>query len=167
MWAMNGIGYHLLFFAAINPAANLFGIIVILQALILAAALAPVRGIRFQTGRDFRSFASLSFVLYAMLIYPVLGVVAGHGMMAGPMFGVAPCPTTIFTIGMLLLAQGGWVVRLSIIPFLWSLVGLAAALQLGIPEDLGLPIVGVVLAVVLVVEAYENRRSLIALPLAR
>ena len=53
--------------------------------------------------------------------------------MTGPLFGVAPCPTTIFTIGMLLLARGGWVVWLSIIPLLWSLVGLAAALQLGFP----------------------------------
>ena len=51
-------------------------------------------------------------------------------------------PPTIFTIGLLLLARGTWVVWLSIIPFLWSLVGLAAALQLGIPEDLELPVGG-------------------------
>ena len=81
----------------------------------------------------------MSFIVYALLIYELLGCWAGHGLMAGPLFGVAPCPTTIFTIGMLLLARGGWVVWLSIIPLLWSLVGLAAALQLGIPEDFGLP----------------------------
>jgi hypothetical protein len=70
------------------------------------------------------------------------------------MFGVAPCPTTIFTIGMLLLARGRWIAWLSIIPFLWSLVGLAAALQLGIPEDFVLPLAGVVLMIVLGVAAF-------------
>ena len=72
--------------------------------------------------------------------------------MAGPMFGVAPCPTTIFTIGMLLLARGKWVARLSIIPILWSLVGLAASWQLGIPEDFGLPVVGICLVIALILE---------------
>ena len=71
--------------------------------------------------------------------------------MAGPMFGVAPCPTTIFTIGVMLIARGIWVIWLSIIPFLWSLIGLAAAIQLGIPEDLAMPVAGAVLAAVLLV----------------
>jgi hypothetical protein len=80
-----------------------------------------------------------------MLIYPVLGIWADHGLMAGPMFGVPPCPMTIFTIGMLLLARGLWVFWLSIIPFLWSLIELMAALHLGMYEDLGLPLGGIVL----------------------
>jgi len=77
---------------------------------------------------------SVSFIIYALLIYPILGIWAGHGLMAGPMPGVAPCPTTIFTIGMLLLARGGLVPWLAVVPILWSLVGLAAALQLGAPR---------------------------------
>jgi len=72
------------------------------------------------------------------------------------LFGVAPCPTTIFTIGMLLLARGRWVVWLSIIPLLWSLVGLAAALQLGIPEDFGLPAAGFGLVSALIIEKFRT-----------
>ena len=79
--------------------------------------------------------------------------------MQGPMFGVAPCPTTIFTIGMLLLASGSWVAELSIIPFAWSLVGLAAALQLGIPEDFGLPVAGLVLLFFVAGEAFRAWRA--------
>jgi hypothetical protein len=71
---------------------------------------------------------------------------------------VAPCPTTIFTIGILLLARGNWVLWLSIIPVLWSLVGLAAAVQLGIPEDLGLPVAGLLLVVALVSDAINVRK---------
>ena len=67
--------------------------------------------------------------------------------MTEPMFGFALCLTTIFTIGMLLLTRGCWVVQLSIIPILWSIVGLAAALQFGIAEDFALPIAGFILLI--------------------
>jgi Family of unknown function (DUF6064) len=167
MWALNGIGYHLLFFATINPAAKVFAGLFILQALLFAASMFPAAEIAFKTGRDFRTRAAFACIMYAMLIYPVLGVWAGHGMMAGPMLGVAPCPTTIFTIGILLLARGRWVPWLSIVPILWSLVGLAAALQLGIPEDLGLPVAGIVLAIVLAIEARNARNGLSAAPSSR
>ena len=106
-----------------------------------------------------RSWAGGALIFYAFLIYPILGMRAGHGLMAGPMFGVAPCPTTIFTIGLLLLARGKWVPWLSIIPILWSLVGLAAALQLGIPEDFGLPVAGVLLAIMLALDGFKMRRD--------
>jgi hypothetical protein len=154
VWALNGIGYHFLFFSMINPAAKLFAGFFVLEALLLAICAVSAGGISFRTGSDFRTLAGYAFIFYAMLIYPLLGIKAGHGLMLGPMFGVAPCPTTIFTIGFLLLAHGRWVVWLSVIPFLWSLVGLAAALQLGIPEDFGLPIAGLLLVLVLAIESF-------------
>ncbi len=159
MWAMNAIGYHYLFFSAINPAATLFAGFFLLQAVLLAASAVSAKAMRFETRRDFRSIAGAAFIIYAMLIYPILGVWAGHGLMKGPMFGVAPCPTTIFTIGMLLLARGRRVALLSIIPLLWSLVGLAAALQLGIPEDFALPAAGAALIAALALEAFHAVRG--------
>jgi Family of unknown function (DUF6064) len=160
MWAVNGIGYHFIFFSTINPAAKLFALVFVLQAILLAAAAVAAPDFSFRCSRDWRSVGGVSAMIYAMLIYPVLGIVAGHGLMAGPMFGVAPCPTTIFTIGMLMLARGRWVKWLAIIPLLWSLVGLAAALQLGIPEDFGLPVAGLFLLIVLVHDAVRGRLKL-------
>lgn len=157
MWALNGIGYHFLYFSTINPAAKLFAAFFVLQAILLAASAVAANGMRFGIGRELHSFAGLAVIVYAMLIYPTLGILAGHGMMAGPMFGVAPCPTTIFTIGMLLLARGQWVAWLSIIPLLWSVVGLAAAVKLGIPEDLGLAIAGFVSLLVLGIQMIMKR----------
>ena len=61
--------------------------------------------------------------------------------------------------GVLLIARGTWVIWLSIIPFLWSLIGLAAAIQLGIPEDLAMPVAGVFLARTLVWQARAGRRD--------
>lgn len=159
MWALNGSGYQFLFFATIKLAAKLFAGFFFLKAILFAASAVVANALRFQIVRNFRSIAGATVIIYAMLTYPVLGIWAGHGLMAGPMFGVAPCPTTIFTIGMLMLARGRWVVWLSIIPFLWSLVGLAAAVQLGMSEDLGLPIAGVALMLMLATGMFQLRPS--------
>ena len=62
-----------------------------------------------------------------------------------PAFGV-PCPTTIFTAGVLMLATPrSW--RLSIIPVMWSVIGGSAANLLGVRADYALPIAGIALAI--------------------
>lgn len=157
MWAVNGIGYHFLFFAEINPIAKAFALFFLLQSILFAASVVVPNDLRFEIRLNFRSVAGFSFIVYALLVYELLGYWAGHGLMAGPMFGAAPCPTTIFTIGMLLLARGKWVVWLSIIPILWSLVGVAAALQFGVPEDLALPVAGAVLLVTVAMDWVRER----------
>ncbi len=159
MWVFNGIGYHFMFFAEINPLAKGFAAFFVLQSILFAVSATVAGDLRFEVRLNCRSTAGWSFIVYALLIYELLGYRAGHGLMAGPMFGVAPCPTTIFTIGMLLLARGRWVVWLSIIPLLWSLIGLAAALQLGIPEDFGLPVAGIGLATALIIEQFWAERG--------
>lgn len=157
LWAFTGIGYHLLFFSRINSIAPIFAALFVLQAvLFIASALRP-GDLRFELGADLPSVAGLMTIAYAVVVYPILGFWAGHGWDAGPMFGVAPCPTTIFTIGLLMMARGRWRLWLSIIPFLWSLIGLAAAVQLGIPEDLAMPVAGFVLAWLLGLEAWKGR----------
>ena len=121
LWAFTGIGYHLAFFARINPLAPVFaGFFVVQAILFLVAAIRP-GDLRLSTALALPSVLGLAIIFYAMAVYPVLGSWAGHGGMAGPMFGLAPCPTTIFTLGLLMIARGRWVVWLSIIPVLWSL----------------------------------------------
>lgn len=153
LWAVNGVGYHALFFATINPFALLFAMFFIAQAILFALSALPPKGLRFEIGREWRTAWGAVFVIYALAIYPLIGIWAGHGLMKGPIFGVAPCPTTIFTLGLLFMARGSWVAWLAIIPFLWSLIGLAAAWQLGIPEDIALPVAGIVLLIVCCLDA--------------
>ncbi len=157
MWAWNGIAYHFLFFSTINPAARLFGSLFVLQALLLAAAAFAPPDISIRGRRDIRSGLGLLVIFYAVLIYPLLGLRAGHGLMAGPMFGVSPCPATLFTLGLLLMFRGHWVAWLSVIPLLWAFIGFAAAFQLGMPEDFALPGAGLVFLSALVVDAIQAR----------
>jgi hypothetical protein len=78
-----------------------------------------------------------------MIVYPILGMLLGHGYPRSPSFGVAPCPTTIFTFGLLLLTNAKVPKSLMVIPFLWSLLGISASYQLGIHEDIGLLVASV------------------------
>ena len=159
LWGWNGIAYQFVFFAPINPAAKGFAAIFVLQAILFAASSIAQNNLRFKVRLGLRSVLGLGFILYALLIYELLGYAAGHGLMKGPLFGVAPCPTTIFTIGMLLMADGGLVVWLAVIPVVWSLVGSSAAVLLGVPEDLGLAVAAMVLLVVLAMGAFRSRNS--------
>lgn len=82
------------------------------------------------------------FVIYAMVLYPAIGTLLGHGYPRSPSFGVAPRPTTIFTFGLLLWTRATVPTYVLAIPLIWSAIGFGAALSLGIREDVGLLIAG-------------------------
>ena len=104
MWVWTGIFYHWGFFARVNDAAYGFGALFLLQGAGLAYA-GVMRGrLRFGFRWNGAAWTGLGFVLYAMAIYPILGVLTGHRYPDAPVFGVTPCPVTIFTLGMVLIA---------------------------------------------------------------
>lgn len=136
LWAWMGVAYHWLFFTAINPAAWGFG----LACLAGAGAFAwhAARGaLTFARPTGARGAMGVALVLYALVGYPVLGTMLGSDYPAAPTFGL-PCPTTLFTIGMLLFAKRPVPRGVFAIPIAWSLVGSYAAFGLGIGQDLGL-----------------------------
>jgi uncharacterized protein DUF6064 len=97
-------------------------------------------------------------IVYAMLIYPLLGLLNGHVYPRQPVFGVAPCPTVIFTFGLLLLTTVRVPKRLLVVPFLWSVTsGISAPLNYGVYEDLGLVVAGLVATTMLMVR--DARRA--------
>ena len=75
-----------------------------------------------------------ALVAYAAVVYPLVGL-ASHGYPAMPMFGITPCPVTLFTFGVMLVARGPMPRRLLVIPLLWALIGGSAAFLLGVPQD--------------------------------
>jgi uncharacterized protein DUF6064 len=135
MWAWTGIGYHLLFFAGINKAAYAFSALFIIQAAILAYTGTWRHGIRFGIRDDPGAWIGVAFIAYAAALYPLIGAATGHRYPELPMFGITPCPVTIFNFGMLLLTLRPPPSILFVIPVLWSLVGGSAAFLLGVPQD--------------------------------
>jgi hypothetical protein len=159
MWLLNGIGYHLSFFREINPAAIGFGVLFVVQA-----ALMIWQGVfhdRLQPllRKDARTVAALIAIAYATLGYPLLGYLLGHVYPAAPVFGVAPCPTTIFTLGILLLARPAAPAWLFAIPVAWSAVGGSAAFVLQVREDLGLVAAGLAAIAFLTISLTKRNRD--------
>jgi len=141
LWIWMGVVYHIGFFRAINPAAVLFGALFVAEGLLLAWYGVLHHGLEFRpTGA--RGAAGTALLAYAFFIYPLLNGLAGHRYPATPTFGL-PCPTTIFTFGLLLWAEHRrWSVL--VVPLVWSVVGGSAALLLRVPADVGLLAAGVV-----------------------
>ena len=148
LWLWVGIAYHLAFFRVINPAAVAFGALFIVQAGVFAWLALRKPAIRFTARRDAAGMLGGLMVVFALLIYPTLGWLAGHRYPAAPTFGL-PCPTTVFTFGLLLWAKPALPRRVLIIPVLWSAVATVAAFQLGMVEDLSLPFAAIVASAVL------------------
>lgn len=137
LWAWMGAVYHLLYFRELNPAATLFG-----AAFLAAAALFAWHGVarsrlQFTWQLNARSAAGLLLIAYALVIYPALAWLLGHRYPAMPTFGL-PCPTTIFTLGLLTLVRPPYPRSVFIVPLAWVLIGTQAALLFGVYEDVGL-----------------------------
>jgi hypothetical protein len=158
MWSWVGLVYHGLYFSRINPAAAAFSVAFLLQALLFAFAAVRGRGLAFTALSAVRLTVGVSLIGYALVAYPLIGLLAGERYPAMPLFGVAPCPLLIFTFGLLVWARSArwW---LWIVPVLWSLVGGSAFLVLAVPQDWALPVAAA--AALLVALAQRRERSLI------
>jgi len=141
-WLWMGIVYHLFYFAQINKAAYLFGGIFILQGLLFFYYGVLNSKLSYKFRFDKLGWAGVLLITFALIIYPFLGYVFGHSYPASPTFGL-PCPTTIFTFGILMWFDKKMPLSILIIPFIWSIIGFFAALKLGVHEDIGLLIAGI------------------------
>jgi len=135
LWSWTGVVYHWMYFATINGAAWLFGALFVAQALLFLHFSVARNGLRFRAGGGAVSWIGWAYVAYAALVYPLLGLATGHPYPEMPMFGVTPCPLTIFTFGLLLLTAERVSRWLLAIPLAWSLVGGSAAFLLGVVPD--------------------------------
>ena len=140
-WIWMGLVYHLIFFAAINKAAYVFGIFFILQGTLFL--ISGFKGkLSFSYKTDAGRIIGAIFMSYGLVIYPILNYMFGHPYPYSPTFGL-PCPTTIFTFGLLLWTSKKVPKYILIISLLWSFIGVSAAVNLGIWEDVMLAIAGV------------------------
>ncbi|MGH8732319.1 MAG: DUF6064 family protein [Burkholderiales bacterium] len=137
LWAWMAIVYHLLYFREINPAATLFGAAFLAAAAIFAWTGVVRRRLVFDCESRARRITGHALIAYALVGYPLLSAMLGREFPEMPTFGL-PCPTTIFTLGMLAFLSAPFPRYAFAIPIAWSLIGAQAAFLLGVYEDLGL-----------------------------
>ncbi len=105
--------------------------------------------LEFRLSASARAVVGVLLVAFALVVYPAWSFLSGHRHPETPSFGL-PCPTTIFTVGLLSFLVRPYPRSPLAVPVLWSLVGVQAAFPLGVPQDLGLAVAAVVGIVLMV-----------------
>jgi hypothetical protein len=141
LWAWLGLVYHLAFFTTINPLAYAFSAISVAAAAAFFWHGVILRQLEFRWIISARVGVGFAFVVFALIVYPAWSTFSGHGYPALPTFGL-PCPTTLFTIGILAFAVSPYPRSVLIGPVLWCFVGAQAAFLFGVHADLGLIVAG-------------------------
>lgn len=137
LWAWLALGYHLAYFSAINPLAYAFAALSIAGSVVFLWLGVVRQRLVFRWSGSARGVAGVLCVGFALVGYPAWALAAGHRYPAFPTFGL-PCPTTLFTIGLLCFLVPPYPRSVFVVPILWCLVGGQAAFPLGVPQDLGL-----------------------------
>jgi hypothetical protein len=151
LWSWMGVVYHVIYFTEINKLAYLFGSLFIVQGIFFGVF---KDRFSFQFKIDKYGITGIILIVFALIVYPILEYFFGHKYPFSPTFGL-PCPTTIFTFGLLLLNQKKCPIAILIIPFVWSIIGFMAAFQFGILEDTGLLMAGIITMSLLI---YRNKK---------
>jgi hypothetical protein len=143
LWIWQAVAYHFAFFARINPLAYAFGVISLMAGWMFIWDGVILGRLRFYVRNRPSTYAGFALIAFALFVYPAWSWYAGARYPGLPTFGL-PCPTTIFTIGMLSLRAAPYPRGPLFVPILWTLVGGQAAFLLDVPQDLGLVAAGAI-----------------------
>lgn len=139
-WFWVGAVYFRGHLASIDFTAPTLGWIFLLQSLLLAWRGLLAGKLTFGFHRDPASWMGLGLAVFALVVQPLIGWALGDGWMSATIVGLAPGPTALFTLGLLVLASGRERLYLAVIPVVWLLAWGLAAWQLAIPADYALPL---------------------------
>ena len=140
-WLWIGIVFSLIYVSKIMKLFIVVGILFIIQAILFLIVGVFKSNIPFRFRLDVYGAIGIIFIAYAIIGYPIIEYLLGRSYTQFLYIGLVPCPTTVFTFGLLL-----WMVKklpkyILIIPFIISLDGLLA-IPLGVYEDIGMVIAG-------------------------
>ncbi|HYD71152.1 DUF6064 family protein [Azospirillum sp.] len=153
-WLWVAWGYLYTRYATINWAAEYMAMAFVGQALLLVAI--GVLGGRLRFGQ--RPWVGIAFVLFAVAVQPLIGPLAGRTWAQVELFALAPDPTAVATLGVLLAAQRvRW--ELFVLPLAWCAVGGATLWTMEAPDAWVLPAAGGLALTVALARAVTGPRS--------
>jgi len=166
MWLFIGVVFQGVYVAEIDlTLAVVYAAAFVAQAALFVALGVVGERISFRIERTPAAVVGGLAVGYALVVYPLIGIALGHPYPEAPLFGAAPCPSTIFTFGLLLLARPPVPKVLLVVPLFWALVATPAAVGRGVLEDVLLLVTALVATALIVVRDRSARRR--ATPVAR
>ena len=158
-WLWVAWAFHWQCYASINLAASYFALAFAFEALLLLW-LGAVRG-RLTPAPPTRlqQRAGLGIFLFALLIFPLMGPLQGRSWTQAEVFGMAPDPTALATLGVLLLAGGRPVWALFPIPVAWCLISGATLWAMESPDFAIVPLAALLAAMLAVGGVLVNAGS--------
>jgi Family of unknown function (DUF6064) len=145
-WLWTAWAYLLGHYDTINWAAGYFATGFALQALLLLWVGFARNGLRLRWVSDAVSRIALGIFLFALLLEPLIGPLVGRPWTQTELFGVAPNPTVVATLGILLAAdRPHWM--LLVIPLLWCAISGATLWTMQSPDALVTPAVALLVIV--------------------
>ena len=140
-WAFVAWSYFHVRYAPLNWAAVYSAYAFAAEALLLVLSGALGR-ITFATPWPLAAKTGSGIVLFALFLQPLIGPLFGRSWSGVELFGIAPDPTVLATLGVLVMADG---VRFELlaIPLLWCLATGAVLWAMEAPETLLMPIAAV------------------------
>ena len=146
LWLWMSLAYHLAFFTALGTVGYLFAAAFAVEGFLFLRLAFAADPTRLAARSDARGIAAALILAYAFVGYPLAAVLAGHRFPAMPTFG-APCPTTIFTLGLLLLTVDRPPRTVLVVLMAWALVASTAVLAFGMWEDVGVALAAIAVMV--------------------
>lgn len=141
-WGWTGYLYLATYLAPLNWGAAAFGAVFGVQGFLLIWSGTLQDRLRFTGDKSAASWLGLLLIIFALIVYPAGLILTGDGFLAVQHSGLSPNPTTIMTLGVLLLITDRTPFHLFLIPIAWSIVEGATAWALGLWWELSLPIAG-------------------------
>lgn len=134
LWIWTGLAYQIAYFTGINKAAYGFGILFIMQGGLILFNLFVKERLVFTFQPQTKDYIGYFFILFGLILYPVIGYLSGGSLVKTISLGL-PCPSMVLTFGFLMLTTRDFPKYLLIIPSLWAIVGMSAAINFGVYQD--------------------------------
>lgn len=160
LWIYTAVFYHFFFFTAINPAAWIFGSLFILQGGLMLYETIYKKRLDSATDNKKQRIFGFVFVLYGVIIYPLISYLS-EGSIAGTISLGLPCPSTILTFGVFLGYGKNFSRYLLIIPAVWSLIGISAAINFGVYQDFVMPVAAITAGIFLFKSHNKSHKTLV------
>jgi len=158
-WLWVAWGFHWQRYAGINLAAGYFAWAFAAQALLLLWV-GAVRGrLTPVPTSTMQSRIGLGLLLFALVVIPLLGPLLGRSWTQAEVFAMAPDPTALATLGVLLLAGGRFTYALYPIPVAWCLISGATLWAMEVPDFTIMPIAALLAVSVAVGQAFMRRST--------
>lgn len=132
-WIFVAWAYHWERYATINTAAPYYAAGFAAEALLLAGYGLRRHNLRFDLQPAPTRWIGLAILVAGVVLYPLLAPLLGRPWTQAEIFGIAPDPTAIATIGALLLAEGH-IASLLVLPLLWCAISALTLWTMGTPD---------------------------------